>query len=126
MTNLLEQAINCDDGDRAASVIKDALGIESDDVGELLLSKGLAVGSRGQRPHHRRLAARRSAPSGLSAAVSAEKVIVLGYSLCGGKHYEATVVYDAYRRSRSRMAACGTCATILKQDSGCWGALACR
>ena len=32
MTNLLEQAISCDDGDRAAKIIKDALGIESDDV----------------------------------------------------------------------------------------------
>ena len=32
MTNLLEQAIGCDDGDRAAKIIKDALGIESDDV----------------------------------------------------------------------------------------------
>jgi uncharacterized protein HemY len=30
--NLLEQAINCDDGDRAAKMIRDALGIESDDV----------------------------------------------------------------------------------------------
>jgi len=32
MTNLLEQAINCNDGDRAAKIIQDALGIESDDV----------------------------------------------------------------------------------------------
>jgi uncharacterized protein HemY len=31
-TNLLEQAINTDDGDRAAKIIQDALGIESDDV----------------------------------------------------------------------------------------------
>jgi hypothetical protein len=30
MSNLLQQAINCDDSDRAA--IQDALGIESDDV----------------------------------------------------------------------------------------------
>jgi uncharacterized protein HemY len=30
--NLLEQAIRCDDGDRAAKIIQDALGIESDDV----------------------------------------------------------------------------------------------
>jgi uncharacterized protein HemY len=30
--NLIEQAINCDDGDRAAKIIQDALGIESDDV----------------------------------------------------------------------------------------------
>ena len=33
MTNLLEQAIDCDDGERAATrIIRDALGIESDDV----------------------------------------------------------------------------------------------
>ena len=32
MTNLLQQAINCDDADRAAKIIRDALGIESDDV----------------------------------------------------------------------------------------------
>jgi hypothetical protein len=32
MSNLLERAINCDDPDRAARIIRDALGIESDDV----------------------------------------------------------------------------------------------
>ena len=32
MTNLLEQAISCNDGDRAAKIIQDALGIESGDV----------------------------------------------------------------------------------------------
>jgi len=32
VTDLLEQAINCDDGDRAAKIIQDALGIESEDV----------------------------------------------------------------------------------------------
>ena len=32
MANLIEQAIACDDGDRAARIIQDALGIESDDV----------------------------------------------------------------------------------------------
>ena len=32
MSNLLEQAINTDDGDRAAEIIKQALGIEFDDV----------------------------------------------------------------------------------------------
>ena len=32
MSNLLQQTINCDDGDRAARIIRDALGIESDDV----------------------------------------------------------------------------------------------
>ena len=32
MANLLEQAIDCDDGDNAAKLIRDALGIESDEV----------------------------------------------------------------------------------------------
>jgi hypothetical protein len=32
MTNLLAEAINSDDADRAAKLIQDALGIESDDV----------------------------------------------------------------------------------------------
>jgi uncharacterized protein HemY len=32
MANLLEQAINCDDGDRAAKIIQNALGIENNDV----------------------------------------------------------------------------------------------
>ena len=32
MLNLLEQATDSDDGDRAARIIQDALGIESDDV----------------------------------------------------------------------------------------------
>jgi hypothetical protein len=32
MTNRLEEAIHCNDGDRAAKIIQDALGIESDDV----------------------------------------------------------------------------------------------
>jgi hypothetical protein len=30
ISNLLEQAINCDDGEHAARIILDALGIESD------------------------------------------------------------------------------------------------
>ena len=32
MANILEQAINCNNGDHAARIIQDALGIESDDV----------------------------------------------------------------------------------------------
>jgi uncharacterized protein HemY len=32
MTNLLEQAINCDNADLAGKIIQDALGIESDDI----------------------------------------------------------------------------------------------
>jgi hypothetical protein len=40
MTNLLEQAIKCDDGDRAAKIIQQALGIESDDVANYCLVAG--------------------------------------------------------------------------------------
>jgi len=32
MSNLLEQAIECSDGEQAARIIQSALGIESDDV----------------------------------------------------------------------------------------------
>ena len=32
MSNLLERAIDCNDGEQAAQIIQDALGIESDDV----------------------------------------------------------------------------------------------
>ena len=32
MTNLLERASNCDDGERAAKIIQDALGIHDNDV----------------------------------------------------------------------------------------------
>jgi hypothetical protein len=32
MSNHLAEAIDCDDGDRAAKILQDALGIESDDV----------------------------------------------------------------------------------------------
>jgi uncharacterized protein HemY len=39
MANLLEQAINADDGDRAAKIIQDALGIESDDVANYVFPK---------------------------------------------------------------------------------------
>jgi uncharacterized protein HemY len=39
MSNVLEQAITCDDGDRAAKMILDALGIESDEVANYCLPK---------------------------------------------------------------------------------------
>jgi hypothetical protein len=39
MTNLLEEAINCSDGDRAAKIIQDALAIESDDVANYCFPK---------------------------------------------------------------------------------------
>jgi hypothetical protein len=52
MTNLLAQAINCDDPDRAAKMIQNALGIESDDIasrrlGRLIASGALASSARG-------------------------------------------------------------------------------
>src|SRR5262249_18832966 len=37
MTNLLKQAIHCDDSDRAARIIMDALGIETDELANLCL-----------------------------------------------------------------------------------------
>ena len=39
MTNLLERPISTDDGDRAAKIIQDALGIESDDVANYCFPK---------------------------------------------------------------------------------------
>ncbi len=39
MPNLLKQAISSDDGDRAAQIIQDALGIESDDVANYCFPK---------------------------------------------------------------------------------------
>jgi uncharacterized protein HemY len=39
MANLIEQAIACDDGDRAAKIIQGALGIESDEVANYVFPK---------------------------------------------------------------------------------------
>src|SRR5580704_294912 len=39
MSNLLEQAINTDDGERAAKIIQEALGIESDEVANYVFPK---------------------------------------------------------------------------------------
>jgi hypothetical protein len=39
MANLLEHPINTDDGDRAAKMIQDALGTESDDVANYVFPK---------------------------------------------------------------------------------------
>jgi hypothetical protein len=39
MANLLEQAINSNDGDLAAKMIQDALGIESDDLANYCFPK---------------------------------------------------------------------------------------
>jgi hypothetical protein len=52
MSNLLEQATNCDDGDRAASIIQDALGIEKRRCRQLLFPEDLAGRPRATRPHH--------------------------------------------------------------------------
>jgi len=48
MSNLLEQAINCDDGNRAAKIIQDALCIEWDDVANYVFPKEWPV-DRDQR-----------------------------------------------------------------------------
>jgi hypothetical protein len=50
MTNLLARAINCSDGDQAAKIIQDAVGIESDDVANYWLPANLA----GDREQHAR------------------------------------------------------------------------
>jgi uncharacterized protein HemY len=39
MANLLEQAIECSDGDHAAKIIQRALGIESDEVANYVFPK---------------------------------------------------------------------------------------
>jgi len=39
MTNVIEQAINCNDGDQAARIIRHALGIETDEVANYCLPK---------------------------------------------------------------------------------------
>lgn len=49
MANLIEQAIACDDGDRAARMIQEALGIESDDVTKYVSPKTWP-NDREQRP----------------------------------------------------------------------------
>jgi hypothetical protein len=39
MTNRLQEAINCNNGNQAARIIQDALGIESDDVANYCFPK---------------------------------------------------------------------------------------
>jgi hypothetical protein len=56
MANLLEQAIDCDDAERAARIIQEALGIESGDVADYVFPKTMACRSRGARSHHWRMA----------------------------------------------------------------------
>jgi hypothetical protein len=50
MTSLLEQAIETNDGDQAAKIIQDALGIESDDVANYCFPKHWP-NDREQRAH---------------------------------------------------------------------------
>ena len=46
MSNLLAEAINCDDGDQAARLIQQALHIESDDIANYVSRRiGRATGS---------------------------------------------------------------------------------
>jgi hypothetical protein len=49
MTNLLEEAIASNDGDRAARIIQTALGVESDDVANYCFPKAWPA-DREQRP----------------------------------------------------------------------------
>jgi len=53
MTNVLKQAINCDDRNRAASIIMEALGIETDELANFC---ALALGTEATRSRHRPLA----------------------------------------------------------------------
>ena len=39
MSNLLERAIDCNDGEQAAKIIQDALGIETDEVANFCFPK---------------------------------------------------------------------------------------
>ena len=50
MANLLEHAIECNDGDHAAKIIQHALGIESDDVANYVFP--LAARPGAACPHH--------------------------------------------------------------------------
>jgi len=50
MANLLEQAINSNDGDHAAKLIQNALGIESDSVANYCFPKSMAERSRATGP----------------------------------------------------------------------------
>ena len=60
MTNLLAQAIDCDDPNQAARIIRDALGIEGDDVVNYCFPDDLAGRSRAARPIYWRVAQDRS------------------------------------------------------------------
>jgi hypothetical protein len=66
MSNLLERAISSDDGDRAAKIIQEALGIEFGRRRQLRLSQDLAGRPPAARSHYRRVAADRSTLLGLA------------------------------------------------------------
>jgi hypothetical protein len=66
MANLLEQAIDCDDADRAARIIQNALGIESSDVADYVFPKKWPP-IVATRPHYRRMAQGRSPFPGFTA-----------------------------------------------------------
>jgi hypothetical protein len=66
MTNLLARAINCDDGDRAAKIIQQALGVESDDVANNCFPKTWPSDREQRARIYRRLAANGSAHSGVT------------------------------------------------------------
>ena len=51
MSNLLQEAINCDDADRAARTIQEALGIESSDLVNYCFPKDWPTG-REQRARY--------------------------------------------------------------------------
>jgi hypothetical protein len=73
MTNLLAEAINSDGPDRAAKLIQDALGIESDDV---VNYEDLAGRPRAARPHHWDMADDRGALSSLVTEPAAFSALV--------------------------------------------------
>jgi hypothetical protein len=50
VANRIEQAIACDDADRGARIIQEALGIQSDDVANYVSEKWPT--DREQRAHH--------------------------------------------------------------------------
>jgi len=81
MTNLLQQAINCDDADRAARIIRDALGIESDDVVNYCFPKSWPSSVRpslvsGSKPKHVILLRERTPPLPTAVEELAEYFIV--------------------------------------------------
>ena len=70
MSNLLEKAINCDDGERAAKILQQALGIDSDNVVNYCFPQSWPNNRDTASPHHWRMVADRCAfwPSGLAVA----------------------------------------------------------